>query len=97
MVAGKIYNVGTGVQTSIRQVVDEARSILPIMEQPVWGTMPARQWDTSCWVADHERITKDLGSITQCSFDRGFKLTVEWLKSDKTMLNFYQSNRDLPK
>jgi dolichol-phosphate mannosyltransferase len=95
--AGKIYNIGTGVQTSLREVVDLACRALPIKDKPAWGTMPDRQWDTSIWVGDHTGITKDLGWRTSYSLGDGFKLTVDWLKANESMLNYYQNNRAHPR
>ena len=48
--AGPIYNVGTGVQTPLRAVVEVAREVLAILPAR-WGTMPGRIWDTAVWVA----------------------------------------------
>jgi nucleoside-diphosphate-sugar epimerase len=95
--AGKIYNIGSGVQTSLREVVDLACRALPIKDKPAWGTMPDRQWDTSIWVADHTGITKDLGWRPSYSLGDGFKLTVDWLKANESMLNYYQNNRAQPR
>ncbi len=97
IIAGKIYNIGTGVQTSLREVVDLACLTLPIKDKPEWGTMPDRQWDTSIWVADHTSITNDLGWRPRYTLKDGFKLTVDWLKSNEGILNYYQSNRALPR
>ncbi|HEX4777245.1 MAG TPA: NAD-dependent epimerase/dehydratase family protein, partial [Acidimicrobiia bacterium] len=48
---GPVFNVGTGVQTTIRDVVRIARRVLDVAERPRWGSMPNRGWDTSVWVA----------------------------------------------
>ncbi len=45
-----IYNVCSGVQKDLREVVQVARRVMAIPEEPVWGTMPARSWDTNVWV-----------------------------------------------
>jgi nucleoside-diphosphate-sugar epimerase len=49
---GAIYNVGTGVQTSLRQLVETPRRTLPINVEAEWGSMPNRQRDTNTWGAD---------------------------------------------
>src|SRR6185436_7690870 len=54
--SGAVYNVGTGVQTSLREVVEVARHVLGIVVEPVWGTLAARGWDTNVWVADNRVI-----------------------------------------
>ena len=76
--SGAVYNLGTGVQTSLRQVVDVARKVLAIRAEPQWGEMTARPWDTNCWVADNRLIRQELGWAPQYSFEDGFRNMVEW-------------------
>lgn len=75
-----IYNVGTGVQTTLREAVDIARRLMAIREQPAWGSMPDRAWDTSVWVSDPSRIARELGWQARISFEAGLASTVEWLR-----------------
>lgn len=82
---GAVYNVGTGVQTTVKQAVDVARRALAIEAEPQWGTMPNRRWDTSSWVADNRRIREDLAWEPRHTFEEGFRKTVAW----------YQANPDL--
>ena len=58
---GSVYNVGTGIQTKLREVVDVARRALPIAVEPRWGSMPRRGWDTGVWLSDSRRIRTELG------------------------------------
>jgi nucleoside-diphosphate-sugar epimerase len=53
---GAVYNVGTGVQTSLREVVDIACCTLGIAEEPKWGSMDNRIWDTATWVSDNRLV-----------------------------------------
>lgn len=53
---GAIYNVGTGRQTTLEDVVALTRRIFSIDERRRWGSMPGRPWDTTAWVADPRRI-----------------------------------------
>jgi nucleoside-diphosphate-sugar epimerase len=78
---GAVYNVGTGVQTRLDEVVAIARHELNLAVEPVWGSMPARQWDTSIWVADNTRIRQQLGWVPRHSFADGFHKTVEWFRN----------------
>jgi nucleoside-diphosphate-sugar epimerase len=82
--SGKIYNLGTGVQTTLQQVVDVARRVLAIPTEPVWGSMPQRQWDTNCWVADSHLIRHELGWSPRYSFETGFREMVNWHRSFHT-------------
>ena len=78
--AGAVYNIGTGVQTSIEQVVDAARRLMNIRVEPVWGSMENRRWDTSVWVANNQKAVQQLGWKPQCTFEQGLAKTIEWAK-----------------
>ena len=77
---GAVYNVGTGIQTSLRTVVDVARQVMGIAVEPRWGSMPNRNWDTSIWIADNRKIRETLGWHPRYSFEEGFRLTGEWFR-----------------
>ena len=88
---GAVYNVGSGVQTTLRQVVTVARRVLAIEAKPDWGSMPNRQWDTSVWVSDNRAIRRTLGWKPRYDFERGFKQMVAWLRADPTRATLYRS------
>ena len=94
---GAVYNVGTGIQTSLREVVDVARDVLNITTEAQWGTMPGRIWDTSVWVADPHAIKETLDWTPQYSFESGFRRTVEWLQENPDMQQFYARMLSLPR
>lgn len=77
---GAIYNLGTGIQTNLRQVVEVARRVMSINGQPEWGSMPSRHWDTTCWVADNRLIVRELGWAPRRSFEQGFQEMTNWYK-----------------
>lgn len=77
---GAVYNVGTGIQTSLREVVDVARDVMPIVAEPVWGSMPNRSWDSSVWVADSRAIREALRWEPRFSFADGLRAMVDWFK-----------------
>ncbi len=93
---GAVYNVGTGIQTSLRQVVAAARAALNITAEPEWGSMAGRQWDTSVWVADNRAIRQALGWTPRYTFAQGFRLTADWLRDSPALLALYQSQRTPP-
>ncbi|HEY9715770.1 MAG TPA: SDR family NAD(P)-dependent oxidoreductase [Chroococcales cyanobacterium] len=88
---GAVYNVGTGVQTSIGEVVEIARSLLDIDEQPQWGSMPNRKWDTTVWVSNNRKLQERLGWRPEHNFKQGFAEFVDWFKSDKKIRQYYES------
>jgi UDP-glucose 4-epimerase len=87
---GAVYNVGSQEQTSLAQVVDVARKVLNIAEEPNWGSMPNRKWDTSVWVSNSEKIKAELGWQARDSFEQGFAKMVSWFNENPKLLAFYQ-------
>jgi dolichol-phosphate mannosyltransferase len=79
---GAVYNVGTGVATTIREAVDVARRALDIPAQPEWSTMPNRSWDSSVWISDARKIRAQLGWQPRHDFASGFARTVEWFRTN---------------
>jgi nucleoside-diphosphate-sugar epimerase len=75
---GEIFNVGSGVQTTLAQAVETARTCLAIEAQPVWESMPDRSWDTTCWVACIAKVQGALDWNPSFSFPQGFRQTMEW-------------------
>jgi nucleoside-diphosphate-sugar epimerase len=92
---GAIYNVGTGVQTSLEEAVETARRVLSIKMEPQWASMPEREWDTSIWVANNRKIKDALGWQPRYSFEQGFQLTVEWLRAHPALSSFYDGPTNL--
>lgn len=77
---GAVYNIGTGTQLTIRDVVDIARRTMAIASEPVWGSMPARSWDAATWVANVRRVTSTLDWRANTSFEDGLRRTITWLE-----------------
>jgi len=88
---GQIYNIGTGVQTSLAEVVALAAEVFSIQDAPVWGSMPQRQWDTDVWIANISRAEAELGWRPNVTFNDGFRNSVTWLTEDATRFRFYES------
>jgi len=87
---GAVYNLGSGVQTSIGQIVALARQELNIPDEPRWQSMPDRSWDTSTWVSDSTRIARDLEWRPRFSLTDGFRAMVTWFRDNPAMLEFYR-------
>jgi dolichol-phosphate mannosyltransferase len=78
---GAVYNLGTGRQTTLREVTEIARALLGIPVEPRWGTMPARTWDTANWRADSHKIQAELGWQPSHDVKAGFARMVEWQRT----------------
>jgi nucleoside-diphosphate-sugar epimerase len=79
--AGAVYNVGSGVQTTIREAVETARRLFAVAAEPEWGSLPARSWDTTVWVAGVARARAELGWEARTPFDEGLRRTADWLRT----------------
>lgn len=86
---GAIYNVGSGIQTPLRAIVELARRALGIAVEPLWASMPERAWDASAWVADTRKISGELGWRPVHTIGEGFRRTVDWLRGDQALVGFY--------
>ncbi len=79
--AGAVYNVGSGTQTTLRQLVEVARDRFGVEQAPTWGAFPERSWDTPCWVADPSHAERDLGWTARRSLVDGLGATGAWLRA----------------
>lgn len=87
---GAIFNVGTGVQTTLAQAVEATRSRLAIHALPLWGSLPQRSWDTTTWVARPDKIRSQLGWQARHNFAEGLDLTVQWFESNPGLAERYR-------
>jgi len=79
---GAIYNICTGVQSTLADVVAVGRKLMKISAEPVWSTMPDRSWDTDRWVGSPHRIEKEIGWRAQTMLEEGLKKTIRWFKEN---------------
>jgi dolichol-phosphate mannosyltransferase len=85
-----VYNVGTGKQTTIREVVEIARRVFAISVEPQWGTMPDRSWDSTVWIADSRKIQRELGWKPKVALEDGFTRLARWIREDPERTRFYR-------
>jgi len=86
LLPGEVYNVGTGTQTTIKDVAEIAKEVFALKVEPVWGSMPNRSWDTSVWVANNRKLCA-LGWKPQYEFRAGFLETVAWFQQNMALIN----------
>jgi nucleoside-diphosphate-sugar epimerase len=87
---GSVFNIGSGRQTTLRDVVDVARAQLGIAEEPRWGTAPQRSWDAAVWVSDARRAHERLGWAAQDDLPTGFARLVDWLRENPSLWSRYE-------
>jgi dolichol-phosphate mannosyltransferase len=91
---GAVYNVGTGVQTTLGELVTLARTVFALPGEPPWGSMPNRSWDSTTWQADSRKI-EAIGWRPQGSLETGFQRFVEWFRKEPWRPEHYRRHLSL--
>lgn len=86
---GPVYNVGSGIQTTIRELVGAARSVFDLHAPADWGTMDARPWDTTTWVGDIRRIVEELAWVPQTDLAAGLRRMRDWFLAEPDLATRY--------
>lgn len=81
---GEIYNIGTGRQTTIKDMVCIVKEMMEIKANPKWNTMTPRIWDTTTWIADINKIKSKLGWRPRYNVKEGLEQTIEWFRHNDT-------------
>jgi nucleoside-diphosphate-sugar epimerase len=79
--AGAVYNLCSGIQTSLAAVVETARRLMNIAAEPVWSSMERRSWDTDIWVGAPDALARDLGWRAGVDFATGLQRTIDWTRA----------------
>lgn len=87
---GEIFNLGSGVQTTVGEVVDLARRFFNLSVEPQWGTMPRRAWDTFIWKANNSNLKAE-GWDPKYTFEDGFRRTVNWFQNHPQLIDHYSN------
>jgi nucleoside-diphosphate-sugar epimerase len=94
--SGEVYNIGTGVRTTLGELVSLVRSTFDIASEPQWGTMPNRAWDHADWYADPSKAKRDFGWSASVSLRDGLLATMRWLDSNPELVAEGQRSSVLP-
>jgi UDP-glucose 4-epimerase len=89
--AGAVYNVCSGVQTTIGEVVRIVKELMDVAAEPVWASMPDRAWDTDVWVGTGARLEHELGWRMKTSFADGLQKTIDWFRVHPKWVRFFVS------
>ncbi|MEM3541151.1 MAG: SDR family oxidoreductase [Candidatus Bilamarchaeaceae archaeon] len=74
-----IYNIGSGKETSLNELVKTLNEILGTKIEPIYE--PPREGDIQRSVADISKAKKDLGYIPKYTLKEGLTKTIEWYRS----------------
>ena len=78
--SGKIFNIGSGQQHSVGEVVDKIVGILGNNVSYKVGIPQAWKNEPRFWQADIRRAKSELDWEPQCSLGKGLAATIDWFK-----------------
>lgn len=86
-VKGEIFNMGSGKQYKISDVVAVIKNITKSKMRPLYGNVKIAQSEPKVWVSDVLKAKNMLGWRPKHTLESGLKKNIEWLKSN---LSFYE-------
>jgi nucleoside-diphosphate-sugar epimerase len=78
---GEVINLGTGTETTLREVVGLVLELTGSRSEVRWGAMPARQWDTTRWSADPSHARRVLDWSPRHTLREGLAKMVTWMEA----------------
>lgn len=76
---GRIFNIGTGIQTTNEDLVAAVGRVVGRKIRVLPGTFQAHTHDCPSWVADNHRARQELGWTPTTGLEAGLRLTISWL------------------
>lgn len=78
---GESFNIGTGQQTTIRELANVSAKVFGIPTEPNFGSMAGRSWDLSNWFAAPAKAASAFGWNARIGLEQGIRLTSEWYRT----------------
>jgi nucleoside-diphosphate-sugar epimerase len=75
-----VINLGTGVETTLRDVVAAVIDLTGSRSEIRWGAMAPRRWDTDRWVAEASQAERLLSWRPAYELRRGLVAMAAWMK-----------------
>jgi polyisoprenyl-phosphate glycosyltransferase len=91
---GENFNIGTGIKTTISDLVDVTRRVFNVTEEPQFGTMEGRAWDLAEWYSDPQKAIDRLGWQPRIKLDEGLSSMALWVEqlSDSELIAASKKN-----
>ncbi len=86
---GAVYNIGSGIQTSLADIVGIVATLFDISDRPSWGSMGDRAWDTDTWVSNCSAAKEALGWDARISLSDGLADTADWFRANPELCTMY--------
>ena len=78
-VSGGVFNICSGRQETLAEVVAAAAEVFEVDAEPRWGEYAERDWDTSVWIGDPERMAAATGWRANTPLRAGLRAFGEWM------------------
>ena len=77
---GEIFNIGTGIQKNIQEVVEKIIKITKSKSKINWGEKKKRDYDNKIWVADIKKTKKAFNWSPTYNLEKGLIKTIKWFE-----------------
>lgn len=82
---GEIFNVGSGREVTVGEVVDIICQLTNTKSKIKWGEEAPRPWDIVHWRADINKIQNFFDWKPNYSFEEGLKKTIQWFRNNLSL------------
>mgnify|MGYP001426470246 CR=1 FL=1 len=81
---GNIYNVGTGTDRSVREMINISQKICGTKKKLIFETKRKRplKSEVNKLLCNPKKFKKEIGWKSKISFQKGLKQTIKWIKED---------------
>ncbi|RUP01485.1 MAG: NAD-dependent epimerase/dehydratase family protein [Mycobacterium sp.] len=78
---GESLNIGTGIKTTIGDLVDTTRDVFRLEVEPEFDTMAGRKWDLPDWYSDPTKALQEIGWSARTSLKDGLESMSRWVST----------------
>jgi nucleoside-diphosphate-sugar epimerase len=79
---GEVFNIGTGEQWSVRELVQQVIGETKYTGKYEFGEIPMRKDETMNWVSNTDKIYKAIGWEPKIPLEQGIRHTIDWVKAN---------------
>jgi nucleoside-diphosphate-sugar epimerase len=83
---GELFNVGSGIRTTLAELVQLVRELFAIHAEPAWGSMPERSWDHPAWFANPAKAARVIDWRSTTSLRAGLTENARWLDGNQALV-----------
>ncbi|OBK30492.1 epimerase [Mycobacterium asiaticum] len=76
---GENLNIGTGIKTTIGELVDVTCETFHLDAEPQFDTMAGRAWDMADWYSDPSKAQREIGWSAQTALKDGLESMSRWV------------------